>query len=88
MALKPIRPRLRNLSNDVVKVALTVPPGDELEVSEDVAAQVAHQRASLTDVDATPPGPKITEPIPEPVDEAPAEPVKKAAKKRVRKSST
>lgn len=47
MALNPIRPRLRNISNDLAKITLSIPAGDEIEVSEDVAAQIAHQQAPL-----------------------------------------
>lgn len=47
MALNPIRPRLRNISNGVAKVQITVPAGDEIEVSAEVAAQIAHQGAPL-----------------------------------------
>jgi hypothetical protein len=50
MALNPIRPRLRNVSHDVAKVQLVIAAGDELEVSEDVAAQLAHQRAPFSEV--------------------------------------
>ena len=45
MPLNPIRPRLRNTSNGVAKVQLVIPAGDEIEVSEEVAAQIADQRA-------------------------------------------
>lgn len=69
MALKPIRPRLRNISNDVAKVQITVPAGDEVEVSERVADQIARQGAPLRE--STPPTPK-----------ADAEPAKKAPAKK------
>lgn len=58
MALKPVRPRLRNISNDVAKVQIVVPAGDEIEVSEEVAAQIAHQGAPLQ---ASPP---VPDPVP------------------------
>lgn len=47
MALKPISPRLRviNKSNGVAKIDLRVAPGDELEVSADVAAQLGSEFA-------------------------------------------
>ncbi len=70
MALNPIRPRLRNISNDVAKVQIIVPAGDEIEVSEDVAAQIAHQRAPLVDTSAPASGPKVTE---APAEDLPAE---------------
>lgn len=63
MALKPIRPRLRNISNDVAKVQITIPAGDEIEVSEEVAAQLAHQGAPMRDVAA--PKAKAADPEPE-----------------------
>ena len=80
MALKPIRPRLRNISNDVAKVEIVLAPGDEIEVSEDVAAQLAHQRAPFR-----PPGEDrpLAEPSagePEPEDETPVK--AKRARKR------
>lgn len=50
MALKPINPRLRviNKSNGVAKVDLRVAPGDELEVSADVAAQLGSEFAGVS----------------------------------------
>lgn len=47
MALNPVRPRLRNHSNGLAKIQISIPVGDEIEVSEDVAAQIAHQGAPL-----------------------------------------
>lgn len=52
MPLNPIRPRLRNTSNGVAKVQIVIPAGDEIEVSEEVAAQLADQRAPLQSVKA------------------------------------
>lgn len=66
MALKPISTRLRNVSNGLAKVYISVAPGDEIEVPEDVAAQIAHQRAPLRDESVPVPGPKVTEPLPDP----------------------
>lgn len=46
MPLNPIIPglrRLKNDSHDVAKVALTIPAGDVVEVSDDVAAQLEAQ---------------------------------------------
>ena len=62
MALKPVRPRLRNISNDVAKVQLVVAAGDELEVSEDVAAQLAHQGAPFREAA---PASKAEDPAPD-----------------------
>lgn len=75
MALKPIRPRLRNISNGLAKVQVSIAPGDEIEVSEDVAAQIAHQGAPLRESAST-----VAEPA-EPAKKAPAK--KAAAKKSV-----
>lgn len=59
MALKPISPRLRviNKSNDVAKVDLRVAPGDELEVSADVAAQLGSEFAAAESKAAPEPAP-------------------------------
>ncbi len=43
MALKPVKPGLRpfwNKTNDVAKIGLAVPAGDQIMVSDDVAAQL------------------------------------------------
>jgi hypothetical protein len=69
MGLNPIRPRLRNISNDLAKVQINIAPGDEVEVSEDVAAQLAHQGAPMR---------PVGEPKKAPAKKAPA---KKAAPK-------
>lgn len=83
MALKPIRARLRNVSNDIVRVQLTVPAGEEIEVSAEVAAEVAAQRVPL--VEASTPD-EVTDPddgdASEPATPAKKAPAKKAAPKR------
>lgn len=75
MPLNPIRPRLRNVSNGVAKVELVVPAGDEIEVSEEVAAQLAHQRAPFSEATPSEAKPVAKKP---PAKKAPA---KKAAPK-------
>jgi len=75
MALKPIRARLRNHSNGLAKIYISIAAGDEIEVSGDVAAQIAHQGAPMSE--ATP----DAEPTPEPVKAAKKVPAKKAAPK-------
>ncbi len=76
MALNPIRPRLRNISNGVAKVQLIIPAGDEIEVSAEVAEQLERQRAPFSDATA-----------PEQVD-APADgDAPKARKPRARKAT-
>ena len=69
MALKPIRARLRNHSNGLAKIYISIAAGDEIEVSGDVAAQIAHQGAPMSDATLTP----------EPVKAAKKVPAKKAA---------
>lgn len=57
--MKPPTPGLRRLvndSHDVAKVSLVVPPGDELEVSEDVAAQL-QAAGHFVDPATVPPSP-------------------------------
>lgn len=71
MALKPIRARLRNHSNGLAKIYISIAAGDEIEVSGDVAAQIAHQGAPMSDATLTP----------EPVKAAKKVPAKKAAPK-------
>jgi len=71
MALKPIRARLRNHSNGLAKIYISIAAGDEIEVSEDVVAQIAHQGAPMSDATLTP----------EPVKAAKKVPAKKAAPK-------
>ncbi len=72
MALKPIRARLRNHSNGLAKIYISIAAGDEIEVSGDVAAQIAHQGAPMSDATLTP----------EPVKAAKKAPAKAPAKKR------
>ena len=77
MALKPIRARLRNHSNGLAKIQLNVAAGDEIEVSEDVAAQLAHQGAPFSEIESE----TAAEPVkPKPAKKAPAKkaPAKKA----------
>ena len=81
MALNPIRKQLRNISNGVAKVQINVAAGDEIEVSEDVAAQLAHQGAPFRDTSspaATPEPAEVADPAPS--KKVPAK--KTAAKKR------
>lgn len=61
MALKPINPKLRvrNDSRSTTKVSLSIPPGDVLEVSENVGAQL---QASSTAFKADTPAPAPVEP--------------------------
>lgn len=91
MTLREPVPRLRviNKSNHVAKVAVVVQPGDELEVSEDVAAQLDAQSLDFVPSDHPdaakavpyPPVEEADEPAAE-VDEAPApRPRKRSARK-------
>lgn len=72
MALHEIRPGLRviNKSNAVAKITIHVAAGDELEVSQDVADQIA--AASQAFAPAEPEIYKKVKPYP-PVEEAPAD---------------
>lgn len=92
MTLKRPNPGLRRLwhnSNQPAKVQVTIQPGDELEVSDDVAAQLT--AASTHFVDGPPPAP-ASEPTgsaegaaDQPAAKAPAgkaRPAKKAAQRR------
>lgn len=90
--LRPPTPGLRRLHNktkDVAKVEVSVGPYDELEVSEDVAAQLQAQSPAFVDGSA-PEWPEEWNPAPEDTDEkaedkAPAKKAtraKKAAPKR------
>ena len=91
MTLHEIRPGLRviNKGNSVSKVTLVIQPGDELEVSEDVAAQLDAQTQDF--VPATPDVYKRTVPYPPPpeevevVEDTESRPAKRAAKKAPRK---
>lgn len=82
MALKPPRSRLRNISNGLAKVQISIPAGDEIEVSEEVAAQLAHQGAPMRDASSE----KAPKPAPV-VDEqdAPSGPEKAPAKPKARR---
>lgn len=82
MPLNPPVPRLRvfNGSRQIAKVQINVAPGDELEVSEDLAAQLVDARVGIRK--ASKPKVKVEldhAAVAEAV--AKAEPVKKAAKK-------
>ena len=83
--------RLINKAVGVSKVEIRVQPGDEVEVSEDVAAQLAAQNLDFVpkDSDAAkralpypPPDPEETEATVEEPKPEKARPVKRAAKKR------
>lgn len=52
MPLNPPPVRLRNVSNGLAKLYAQVAPGDELEVSADVAEQIERQRLPLKPVAA------------------------------------
>jgi hypothetical protein len=89
MSLREVRPGLRviNKSNHVSKVSLNVAAGDELEVSEDVAAQLAAQNLDFvsTDHDDAAKAPQYPPPVEEPeTEEAPAEEVEKPKPTRAR----
>lgn len=79
MALRPIDPGLRRLfqnRNDVSKVSLVVPAGDELTTSDAVAEQLLRS-GDFVDLDAA----KPAAPAPEAVaDEAPADTADEAPK--------
>jgi hypothetical protein len=83
--LRPPTPGLRRLHNktkDVAKVEVSVGPYDELEVSEDVAAQLQAQSAAFVDGSA-PEWPEEWNPAPEDEPTEPAEdkaPAKKATR--------
>lgn len=82
MALNPIGPRLRNISNGLAKIQISIPAGEEIVVSDEVAAQIAHQGAPLRDESVPVPGPKVTEPLEATKPDRPAKkaPAKKAAR--------
>lgn len=56
MALNPIVPRLRvvNGTNDIARAEIRVPAGDEIEVSETVAAQLGPAFRPVEPVDPEP----------------------------------
>jgi hypothetical protein len=73
-------PGLRTLSYDArspAKVTLVVQPGDRLDVSDDVAAQLQQQSAQFKS-----PAPVAAKPDPAPAPVAKSAPVKKAAAKK------
>jgi hypothetical protein len=58
MGLKPITPGLRRIKHDSAqptKVEITVPPGDELEVSDEVLAQLEAASTHFVDPDTVEP---------------------------------
>lgn len=77
MTLREPVPRLRviNKSNHVSKVAVVVQPGDALEVSDDVAAQLAGQNLDFVPSDH----PDAAKAVPYPPVEDEAEPVAEEA---------
>jgi hypothetical protein len=84
MSLTPPTPGLRrihNKSKHVAKVAVIVQPGDELEVSGDVALQLVAQTPAFGDGPAPKPAPEV-----EPVAEV--KPAKKAAAKKAAAKTT
>lgn len=76
--------RLRNNSKQPAKVSVTVAPGDELEVSDDVAAQLQAASSAIKPADGLPPFPDLSPPADD-VDEAPVK-VGRSAKKSAKKS--
>lgn len=84
MSLTPPSPGLRrihNKSKHVAKVAVIVQPGDELEVSDDVALQLVAQTPVFAD-GAAPVPVEDVEAVPEPVEAAPVKPARKRAIQR------
>ena len=88
MGLKPVTGGLHRLKNDsaqVAKIQLNIPPGDELEVSDEVAAQLHAASTHFKDpVDVPEPGPQVEKDANGvPVEEAtkPKAPAKRAPKK-------
>lgn len=89
MALKTPTPGLRsirNFGNDVAKVQVVIPAGDELTVSEDVAGQLTAADTSLRAADwvRTTAEPSAVEPEPteDLEDDEKPKPAKKAARKK------
>lgn len=82
-----LRP-LRNVSKQPAKVSLTIPPGDELEVSAEVADQLTSASPAIrpADWERTSADPTAFEVV-ETVDE-PDVPVKAPAKKRAPRKRT
>jgi hypothetical protein len=84
--LRPPTPGLRRLHNktkDVAKVEVSVGPYDELEVSEDVAAQLQAQSAAFVDGSA-PEWPEEWNPAPRPTNRSRTREDKAPAKKATR----
>lgn len=84
MALREVSPGLRTIhngSNGIAKVSLGVPAGDELTVSEEVAAQLQAQSGAFKDGPATAAAPVAPSPV---ADESTADaaPAKKAPAKK------
>lgn len=68
MGLRPIEPGLRqlvNASNDVAKVSVVVPAGDELTVSDEVAGQLLAARVGFREVAEAAPAATAVEPEPD-----------------------
>lgn len=87
VGLKPVTGGLHRLKNDsaqVAKIQLNIPPGDELEVSDEVAAQLHAASTHFKDpADVPIPGPQVEKdangvPI---VEEPKKAPAKRASKK-------
>lgn len=80
MSLRPIRPTLRTLhngSNDVAKVSINVPAGDDITVSEYVAAQLQAQTGAFKDGAApAPEASETTDETPAPVKAKPSKSAK------------
>lgn len=61
MGLNPVQAGLHRLKHDSAqptKVTLTIPPGDELEVSDDIAAQLHAASTHFVDPDTVGPAPR------------------------------
>lgn len=89
MPLKAVRPGLRviNKSSGLSKVTIHVAAGDELEVSEDVAAQLAAQNQDFVATDSDAAGRAVPYPPVDPdvVDEEPEKQPAKRTSKRAAK---
>lgn len=73
--------RFRNNSKQVAKVEIHVAPGDELEVSDDLGAQLQAATTALVPAEGLPPFPDLNPQA------EPAEPVAKAVKKTTKKAA-
>lgn len=83
----PARSGLRNISKQPAKVSIVIPPGDELEVSADVADQLTAASSAIKPVDferttAEPTAFEVT--VDERANEAPADHAPKAEPARKR----